>query len=84
MRETSAPEGVLGIKQYLFFGFCTIYAPVNSTEIWNGKIDPSLWPELKRKCEAGSLREVAKEYGISHDALRKTLWAMRVNQYHNY
>ena len=40
---------------------------------WTGKIDPSLWPQLIDKCKARSLRQVAEEYGVSHEAVRRVL-----------
>ena len=53
--------------------------PIDATDDihWNGKIDPSQWAGLVKKCQTKSLRQVAKEYGVSHEAVRRTLKAER-------
>jgi len=36
-------------------------------------LDRSLWPELIEKYKTRSLREIAQEYGVSHEAVRRAL-----------
>lgn len=49
--------------------------PIDATDDiqWNGKIDLSQWAGLVQKCQTRSLRQIAKEYGVSHEAVRRTL-----------
>ncbi len=35
------------------------------------------WPELVERYASGSLRGIAREYGVSHEAVRRTLDAAR-------
>jgi len=37
------------------------------------KLKPSLWPELVAQHKTKSLHQLAKEYGISHEAVRRAL-----------
>ena len=59
--------------QYIAYLVEALCPARNQLTKWTGKIDPSLWPELVYKCKAGSLRQVAQEYGVSHEAIRKVL-----------
>ena len=59
--------------QYLADEFFPAYAPAHLTVVWTGSIQPSQWPELVEKCKTGSLRQLAKEYGVSREAVRRTL-----------
>jgi len=43
----------------------------------NHKLSPSLWPELAERNKTESLRQLAKEYGVSHEAIRRTLAVIR-------
>ena len=59
--------------QYIAYLVEVLCPARNQLPKWTGKIEPSLWPELVRKCKAGSLRQVAEEYGVSHEAVRRML-----------
>ena len=37
------------------------------------KLLPSIWPGVAEQHESKSLRELAKEYGVSHEAVRRTI-----------
>ena len=37
------------------------------------KIPSSLWPELVEESKTKTLRELAGQYGVSHEAVRRTL-----------
>jgi DeoR/GlpR family transcriptional regulator of sugar metabolism len=37
------------------------------------RIDPILWPELLKRHQIESLRKLAQEYGVSYEAIRRTL-----------
>jgi len=39
----------------------------------NHKLPSSLWRELAERHGTESLRQLAKEYGVSHEAVRRTL-----------
>jgi DNA-binding winged helix-turn-helix (wHTH) protein len=37
------------------------------------RLHPSLWPEVAQRHTTHSLRQLAREYGVSHEAVRRTL-----------
>jgi len=39
----------------------------------NYKIPQHLWPEIAKERKTKSLRQLAKEFGASHEAVRRTL-----------
>ena len=57
--------------QYLSVGFFPIDAPADVR--WNGKMQPESWEAVVEKCKVKSLRQVGKDYGVSHEAVRRTL-----------
>jgi len=59
--------------QYLAGELFPVNAPAHLTITWTGSIQPNQWPEVVEKCRSRSLRQVAKEYGVSHEAVRRTL-----------
>jgi hypothetical protein len=63
--------------QYLSEGYYPVSAPRSEAGTWNGKIARDSWSELVEACRTGSLCEVAKRYGVSHEAVRWTLWQAR-------
>ena len=34
------------------------------------QIDPALWPEIAERARYASLRDLASEYGVSHETIR--------------
>jgi hypothetical protein len=69
------PDGGRASMQYLAGEFFPVNAPVYLTAIWTGSIQPNQWPELVEKCKTKSLRQLAKEYGVSHETVRRTIKA---------
>jgi hypothetical protein len=67
------PDGIRGGKQYLFSGFFPISAPITSMGIWNGKLQPELWPEIIEQSKVKTHRELGDEYGVSHETIRRVL-----------
>jgi hypothetical protein len=61
--------------QYLDLGFYPVYAPAEIFVNWRGKIPPSLWSKVIEQTDARSLRIMAKEYGVSHESVRRALQA---------
>ena len=61
--------------QYLSEGWYPVHAPqrfyVNGTA--NSKLPPDVWSELAERHKTQSLRDLAKEYGVSHETVRQTL-----------
>jgi DNA-binding phage protein len=39
----------------------------------NHKIPSHLWPEVVQRRQTESLRAIAQDYGVSHEAVRRTL-----------
>jgi hypothetical protein len=37
----------------------------------NYRISTALWPQLPEKCKTRSLRQVARDYGASHETVRR-------------
>jgi len=50
-----------------------VRAPAQLLVAWRGKLSPSVWPEVDDYHKARSLRNLAKEYGISYEAVRRTI-----------
>jgi len=50
-----------------------VNAPARLCIAWAGKIQPSVWADLAEGREGKSLRRLAREYGVSHEAVRRTL-----------
>jgi hypothetical protein len=67
------PDGGRGGMQYLADEFFPVNAPAHLTVVWTGAIKPTQWPELVEKCKTGSLRRIARQYGVSHEAVRRIL-----------
>jgi hypothetical protein len=59
--------------QYLNDGYYPVQAPHILYISWRGKLSPSKWPEVIEQHKIESLRSLAKEYGISHEAVRRAL-----------
>jgi len=59
--------------QYLEIGYYPVLAPTELFVNWRGKLPVSVWSEAATLCQTRSLRELAKEYGVSHEAIRRTL-----------
>lgn len=63
--------------QYLDAGLYPVRAPSQLVMVWKGKLSPSLWPEVNEQYKAKSLRKLADEYGVSREAIRRTLAVIR-------
>ncbi len=74
--RSSDPDGIRGGMQYLADESFPVDAPAEMTVVWNGSIEPSKWAELVEKCRTGSLRWLARDYGVSYDKGRRTLKAV--------
>ncbi len=59
--------------QYLDQGLFPVVSqiPINGSL----KVPEHLWPELVEQHKTKSLRQLAKQYGVSHEAVRRTLAA---------
>jgi hypothetical protein len=72
---TSDPGGDRGPMRYPDSGFYPVEAPAEIFVNWRGKLGPNLWLKITAKKNNKSLRGLAKEYGVSHEAIRRTLVA---------
>ncbi len=70
------PARVRDNMQYLLEGLFPIDAPAEVKVRWNGKVQPESWPQLTEECRTKSLRQVAGEYGVSHEAVRRMVKAV--------
>jgi hypothetical protein len=61
--------------QYLEKGLYPVKAPPHLLINWQGKISPALWLEVVEKHKTKGLREVAREYGVSYESVRRMLAA---------
>ena len=69
------PDGGQAGMQYLdefFSGICTSTFDGGRT----GAIKPNQWSEIAEQRKTKSLRQVAKEYGVSHEAVRRAFKAV--------
>lgn len=62
-------EGDRDMMRYLEYGFYLIQAPCALYLSWRGKLPVYLWPEIKKQCMTRTLRQVAREYGASHESI---------------
>ena len=72
----ATPRGLgLLLPENIYVGLYPIYvAPrINSRH----KLPVSLWPEIAERRKSQSLRQLAGEYGASHEAIRRTLAAIQ-------
>jgi len=58
-------------------GLYPVNAPAQFCILWRGKIKPSAWRALAEGTEGKSLRQLAKEYRVSHETVRRTLKAVK-------
>jgi len=59
------------VPENLAEGLYPVY--VSSIIEWRGKLQPAQWPQLMEKSRTKSLRQVAREYGVSHESIRRIL-----------
>jgi hypothetical protein len=59
--------------KYLVDELFQVYAPPHLRVVWTGSIKPNRWAELAEKCKTRNLRQVAKEYDVSHETVRRPL-----------
>ena len=67
----SNPIGVAYSNFLLTLGLYPVIAAVPQKT--NHKIPQHLWPEIAKERKTKSLRQLAKSYGVSHEAARRTL-----------
>ena len=67
------PGGIRDLKQYLHSGFYPVYAPPVLFVTWRGKLPAVQWSGITNLHKTRSLRSLAKEYGVSHEAVRRIL-----------
>jgi len=67
------PGGGRAGMQYLEVGLFPLNAPDYLSVGWMGRIQPEHWPEIIEQHKTKSLRQLAKECGVSREAVRRTL-----------
>lgn len=55
--------------QYLFPGFFPIDDPADVMLVWNGKVQPELWPKIVEQNKVKTCCEIAEDYGVSYKAI---------------
>jgi len=63
--------------QHIVGEFFPVNAPAHLIMVWIGLIQPNQWPQLVGKSKTGSLRQLAKEYNISHASVRRVILTHR-------
>jgi len=69
--EISFEDGVRGGMQYHFQGSFPVSAPLNIKT--NRKIPKEIWPIIAEQSKVKTYRELANEYGVSYEAIRRVL-----------
>ena len=69
----SNPPGVADSNFLLTLGLYPVFVSLPFRT--NHKLPSFVWPELSERHKTESLRELAKEYGVSHEAVRRALVA---------
>ncbi len=59
--------------QYLNAGLYPVSAPLELVFNWRGKLPIAILSEITEQYRHESLRSLAKEYGVSHEAVRRTI-----------
>lgn len=59
------------LMQYLENGYYPVLAPVELFVNLKEKLPVSLWPEIAERHKTESLRQLGKEYNVSHQAIRR-------------
>ena len=67
----SNPPGVADSTFLLTLGLYPVFVSLPLQT--NHKLSASFWPELVERHKTESLRQLAKEYGVSYEAVRRTL-----------
>ena len=71
----SDPDRSRDPTQYLFEGWYPVYVPQGlcADGSANSKLPSEVWSELADRHKTHSLRGLAKEYGVSHETVRRML-----------
>ena len=68
------PRGDLdSYLQYLEISLFPVYTPAILVVKSKRKLPSSLWPELAEQHKTKSLRQLANEYGVSYESVRRTI-----------
>jgi len=59
--------------QYRDIGLFPVYTPAVLAARSRGKLPGPLWPAFTERHKTESLRQIAKEYGVSHEAVRRAI-----------
>jgi len=72
---TRQPESLRGRTCYFFINIFPVFGPVYLTAVPSGrcKLPASLCPELAEQHKTHSLRQLAEEYSVSHETIRRIL-----------
>ena len=75
------PDRIRGVRQDFANAWYPVYAPyqvyASPPSPINSKLPPILLGELIERRKTHSLRQLAREYGVSHETVRKALTASR-------
>ena len=63
--------------QYIEIGLFPVYTPTILVVRPKGKLPSPLWPDLTERHKNESLRQLANEYGVSHETVRRTITRAR-------
>ena len=77
----SNPLGVADSNFLLTLGLYPVFVSLPLKT--NHKLPSSLWPELAQRHGKESLRELAEEYGVSHESVRRALVLAKDKYYNN-
>ena len=61
--------------QFLEAGYYPVNAPPDLYITWKGKLSTTIFCEVKEKHQTQSLCILAREYGVSHETVRRVLKA---------
>jgi hypothetical protein len=67
------PGGPRALMQYLKSSYYPVNAPYDFQDRWIGKVSSKLTIKLKEQHTTKSLRKLAKEYGVSHETVRRII-----------
>ena len=74
------PGGIQNLNQYINTGYYPVHTPSIYYICYKGKINTKFYGKIVADSKRRSLREIAKQYRVSYETVRRTLTAAQKEQ----
>jgi len=78
LHATPTPIGVADSNFLLTLGLYPVYASIPTKT--NHKVPTSVWPVIMERHKTQSLRQLGKEYNVSHESVRRAILFMGIDK----